>query len=49
MSLWEDVVKKRKPVHKAKPQKAHRELSAWDDFARDELANPASARALTWK
>jgi probable addiction module antidote protein len=38
-------MKKSKPVHKAKPQKTHRELSAWDDFMRDELANPARARA----
>jgi probable addiction module antidote protein len=45
MYLWEDVMKKSKPVHKARPHKTHRELRAWDDFMRDELANPVRARA----
>jgi len=38
-------MKKSKPVHKAKPHKSHRELRPWDDFMRNELANPARARA----
>jgi probable addiction module antidote protein len=38
-------MRKRKPSPKAKPHRAHRPSRAWDDFMRDELANPAHAVA----
>jgi probable addiction module antidote protein len=43
--VQEDVMSKRKPGPKAKPQRTHRPSRSWDDFMRDELANPARARA----
>ena len=38
-------MRKSKPGPKAKPHRTHRPSRGWDDFMRDELVNPARARA----